>query len=189
MVKEALVWWSQTSTVSDMPIRTATSIGHTHITSIGRTHIIAGRTHIRTHIRAESLSFGFRLAPWRVPLPARQLTGQSSVNGKQANRRLSVVGTRLRSLRLSAPVTPRCHQARVGTIRQWKLASGYRLGNPLDARHNGRFRPRADYTGCSEFDMALIREAPAAGGNTGASGSVWGGTSDGEGKPITTAGR
>jgi hypothetical protein len=44
MVKEALVWWSQTSTVSDMPTRTATSIGRTHITSIGRTHI---RTHTR----------------------------------------------------------------------------------------------------------------------------------------------
>jgi hypothetical protein len=31
----------------------------------------------------------------------------------------------------SAPLTPACRQARVGTIRQWKLASGYTLGNPM----------------------------------------------------------
>jgi len=50
MVKEAAVWSSQTSTVSDIPTPTATSIGRTHIMA-GRTDIIAGRTHIRTHTK------------------------------------------------------------------------------------------------------------------------------------------
>jgi hypothetical protein len=45
---------------------------------------------------------------------------------------------------------PRCRQAQGGTILQWKLASGYTLGNPSAARPNGRFRPKADHIVCSD---------------------------------------
>jgi len=38
----------------------------------------------------------------------------------------------------------------VGTILQSKLASGYMLGNLLDAHCSGRSRPTAGYIVCSD---------------------------------------